>query len=45
VSIGTGWEGDGYAHETDEHLIVEHLYKMSRIYAHIFIALAREATA
>jgi succinyl-diaminopimelate desuccinylase len=40
VSIGTGWEGDGGAHETDERLKVEHLYKMSRIYAHIFYRLA-----
>ncbi len=36
VSIGTGWEGDGPAHETDERLKVEHLFRMSRIYAHIF---------
>ena len=40
VSIGTGWEGDGPAHETDERLKIEHLYKMSRIYAHILIELA-----
>jgi succinyl-diaminopimelate desuccinylase len=40
VSIGTGWEGDGKAHETDERLKVEHLYKMSRIYAHILYRLA-----
>jgi succinyl-diaminopimelate desuccinylase len=40
VSIGTGWEGDGKAHETDERLKIEHLYKMSRIYAHIFYELA-----
>ncbi len=43
VSIGTGWEGDGPAHETDERLKVEHLFKMSRIYAHIFLRLADEA--
>lgn len=41
VSIGTGWEGDGKAHETDERLKVEHLFKMSRIYAHILYRLAR----
>jgi len=35
VSIGCGWEGDGPAHETDERIKVEHLFKMSRIYAHI----------
>ncbi len=43
VSIGTGWEGDGPAHENDERLKIEHLYKMSRIYAHIFLRLAEEA--
>ena len=41
VSIGTGWEGDGNAHETDERLKIENLYKMSRIYAHIFYRLAQ----
>ena len=40
VSIGTGWEGDGKAHETDERLKVDHLFKMSRIYAHILYRLA-----
>ncbi len=40
VSIGTGWEGDGNAHETDERLKVENLFKMSRIYAHILYRLA-----
>jgi len=40
VSIGTGWEGDGAAHENDERLKIEHLYKMSRIYAHILLRLA-----
>ena len=40
VSIGTGWEGDGEAHETDERLKVQHLFKMSRIYAHILYRLA-----
>jgi succinyl-diaminopimelate desuccinylase len=43
VSIGTGWLGDGPAHENDERLKVEHLYKMSRIYAHILYRLANEA--
>lgn len=43
VSIGTGWEGDGPAHQTDERLKVDHLYKMSRIYAHIFLRLLDEA--
>lgn len=40
VSVGTGWEGDGAAHETDERLKVEHLFKMSRIYAQILYRLA-----
>lgn len=40
VSIGTGWEGDGHAHETDERLKVQHLFRMSRIYAHILYRLA-----
>lgn len=43
VSIGTGWLGDGPAHENDERVKVEHLYKMSRIYAHILVRLANEA--
>ena len=40
VSVGTGWEGDGRAHETDERLKIEHLYRMSRIYAHMLYRLA-----
>lgn len=40
VAIGTGWQGDGEAHQTDERLKIEHLYKMSRIYAHILWRLA-----
>lgn len=43
VSIGTGWAGDGPAHETDEKLKVEHLFKMARIYAHIFYKLSQLA--
>lgn len=43
VSIGTGWDGDGPAHETDEKLKIEHLFKMSRIYAHLFLRLIEEA--
>lgn len=41
VAIGTGWEGDGEAHQTDERLKVENLFKMSRIYAHILYRLAK----
>lgn len=40
VSVGTGWEGDGNAHETDERLKIDNLYRMSRIYAHILYRLA-----
>lgn len=43
VAIGTGWEGDGPAHETDERMKVEHLFKMARIYAHLLVRLAEEA--
>ncbi len=41
VAIGTGWQGDGDAHQTDERLKVDHLYKMARIYAHIIYRLAK----
>ena len=41
VAIGTGWQGDGEAHQTDERLKIEHLYKMSRIYAHIIYRLSQ----
>lgn len=40
VAIGTGWEGDGPAHEHDERMKVAHLLKMSKIYAHLFYRLA-----
>ncbi len=43
VSIGTAWEGDGPAHQTDERYKVEHLFKASRIYAHMFLRLLDEA--
>lgn len=35
VAIGTGWLGDGPAHETDERMKIEHLHKMARIYYRI----------
>lgn len=44
VAIGTGWEGDGPAHETDERIAVESLRKMARIYGHLLVRLADEAT-
>lgn len=40
VAIGTCWEGDGKAHETDERIKVENLFRASRIYAHILYRLA-----
>jgi succinyl-diaminopimelate desuccinylase len=43
VSIGTGWAGDGKAHETDERMKIDHLYKLSRIYAHILFRLSEVA--
>lgn len=43
VAIGTGWDGDGPAHEPDERMKVEHLFKMSRIYAHLMFRLAQVA--
>ncbi len=43
VSIGTGWPGDGEAHQTNERLKVDHLYKMSQIYARILLKLAQAA--
>ncbi|MCH8273583.1 MAG: Sapep family Mn(2+)-dependent dipeptidase [Armatimonadetes bacterium] len=43
VSIGTGWEGDGPAHQHDERLKVEHLHKMARIYANILYRLTHAA--
>jgi len=43
VSVGTGWEGDGPAHEHDERIKASHLLKMAKIYCHIFYALAHRA--
>lgn len=43
VSIGTGWDGDGLAHEPDERLAVEHLHKMARIYSNIIHRLTELA--
>ncbi len=40
VAIGTCWEGDGKAHETDERIKVKNLFRASRIYAHILYRLA-----
>lgn len=43
VSIGTCWDGDGHAHENDERIKVEHLFKAARIYAHMFYRLTQIA--
>lgn len=43
VSIGTGWDGDGPAHENDERIHISHPLKMARIYAHILFRLAHAA--
>jgi succinyl-diaminopimelate desuccinylase len=43
VSIGTGWAGDGFAHENDERVKVEHLYRMARLYASILARLIDQA--
>ncbi len=45
VSIGTGWLGDGGAHQTDERIKVDHLLKMAKIYARIFYDLALKCSA
>lgn len=39
VAIGAGWEGDGPAHEHDERLKVDNLFRMSRIYARLLLRL------
>lgn len=43
VAVGTGWEGDGPAHQREERISIEHLYKMARIYAHILYAICQVA--
>lgn len=45
VAIGTGWEGDGPAHETDEKMKIAHLYKMAKIYGRLLLTLAEAAKA
>ena len=45
VSIGTSWEGDGRAHETDERFKIENLYRASRIYAHMLYRLSELAAS
>jgi succinyl-diaminopimelate desuccinylase len=43
VSVGTGWDGDGPAHENDERIHVSHPLKMAKIYTHILYRLAHLA--
>jgi len=43
VAIGTCWEGDGDAHETDERIAVESVVKTARIYAHLLYRLCEAA--
>ncbi len=40
VAIGTGWIGDGEAHQTNERCAIDSLFKMSRIYGRILVNLA-----
>lgn len=43
VAIGTGWEGDGPAHETDERFKIAHLHRAARIYVRILLGLIEKA--
>lgn len=43
VSVGTSWLGDGPAHENDERIKLDHLHKISRIYAHVLHRLVQLA--
>lgn len=45
VAIGTGWLGDGPAHQTDERVKIEHLHRMARIYARVLDRLTDLASA
>ena len=45
VSVGTGWDGDGPAHENDERIHISHPLKMAKIYAHILYRLAHLAAS
>jgi len=40
VAIGTGWEGDGEAHQTDERCKISSIYRMAKLYAEIFYRLS-----
>ena len=41
VAIGTGFEGDGFAHEPDERIAIQSLQKITLIYARILHELAQ----
>ncbi len=43
VAIGTCWEGDGDAHETDERIAIASMVKTARIYAHLLYRLCEAA--
>lgn len=43
VAIGTGWRGDGPAHETDERMAVESFHRMARIYVRVLVNLVLAA--
>ncbi|MCX7800720.1 MAG: Sapep family Mn(2+)-dependent dipeptidase [Fimbriimonadales bacterium] len=40
VSVGASLPGDGAAHESDERIHVDHLLKLSEVYAHMLLRLA-----
>lgn len=43
VAIGTSWDGDGDAHETDERIALASVLKTARIYAHLLYRLCEVA--
>lgn len=45
VSVGTGWRGDGKAHEANERVKIAHLKEMARIYARILARLGEIAAS
>ncbi|MCG9895090.1 MAG: Sapep family Mn(2+)-dependent dipeptidase [Fimbriimonadaceae bacterium] len=45
VAIGTGWQGDGPAHQTDERIGIEHQQRAARIYVRILDRLTDLAAA
>lgn len=43
VSVGSGFPGDGPVHENDERLKIDHLFRLSRIYARMLYRLVELA--